>query len=549
LVQPIGTYYTDTLLAGKTYYFSAQTFDLPMDVYFTTLDSTCSEQPQIWADLTCTPGIYSDPNIQELIRDTAKYDVSVPMSVNCETDYIDGHYVHHIKIGKSYRNKLKLVGVDYSVPAYVKVIMPCTGVALMEQDTSAQACVKDARRMELPDNTHVLANDSFSTYIFPYKDWLTKADSVALYWDGPEPAKVWVEGNNCEFETDLQHVWDVYDIPANGEFHLSKALMKNASENGTQDSAGFLFAKIVSAEEGQLYTRPLIPDLKGATLLHYNTPQTVTVTDDDFYCFPTDWETVEWIANTRKVVRMYLYTSPGEAAIDSFKFDLRDSTRRVLEWTKPEMSLITAKATSAVLFVRFACSREEFKLTPYELSEIDCFGTTVRVHSCMPVKTGKNYVYRFYYADWQDYPIEIQWETPVSNQLQNLFIADICSFETNYRNSNTKNHTAYYKQTKRGGETWTVDSATVAGWVSRITPEGYFYIRTTADGTITFITAKPEEQDPEGDDPEDPDPGPATGIEQQQIVLPCKKILHNGQILIIRAGKAYTITGQTVKIE
>ena len=188
-------------------------------------------------------------------------------------------------------------------------------------------------------------------------------------------------------------------------------------------------------------------------------------------------------------------------------------------------------------------------ITPFELSNDACLSNTVRVHSGVSLATGKNYVYRFYYEDWKDYPMEIEWTTSDASKLQNLFIADICSFETNYRNSNTKNHTAYYFQTARGGQTWTVDSATVVGWETKLPPlDGYYYIRTTADGIITFTTTKPEELDPEGDDPED-EPGTPTGLHEQVKTLPYQKIMHKGQIYIMRGGKTYSITGQTVKIE
>ena len=550
LVQDVGTYYRDTLPAGGTYYFSAQTFDLPMEVSFTSLDPECSQAPQIWADLTCTPGYYSDPNMQELIQDTAKYGLSVPMSVTCETDIIDGHYVYHMNVGKSYRNKLQLVGIDYSVPAYIKIILPCTCVALFEQDTSSTACFNDARRMRLVDSTQVLAYDTLSTYIFPYKDWLKEADSVALYWDGPADARIWVAGDECEFKADVQHTWDFYDIPANGEYHLSKSMMQNAAENGTQDTAGFLYAHVVCPEEGQLFTRPLTPNLHGATLFRYNQAQKVTIADSTYYCFPKDWTSVEWNANTRKIVKAYLYAMPNTNPVDSFKFDLQDSTRRVLHWTKQEMNALRSKASDPLLYVRFTCSREEVAITPFELNEDACLGNTVRVHSGVSLTTGKNHVYRFYYEDWTGYPMEIEWTTSDASKLQNLFIADICSFETNYRNSNTKNHTAYYFQTARGGQTWTVDSTTIAGWEIKLPPlDGYYYVRTTADGTITFTTTKPEEQDPKGDDPEDIDPGPTTGMSAQEVTVVYKKILYNGQILIIRDGKAYSITGQAIKID
>ena len=241
---------------------------------------------------------------------------------------------------------------------------------------------------------------------------------------------------------------------------------------------------------------------------------------------------------------------PNTNPVDSFKFDLQDSTRRVLHWTKQEMNALRSKASDPLLYVRFTCSREEVAITPFELNEDACLGNTVRVHSGVSLTTGKNHVYRFYYEDWTGYPMEIEWTTSDASKLQNLFIADICSFETNYRNSNTKNHTAYYFQTARGGQTWTVDSTTIAGWEIKLPPlDGYYYVRTTADGTITFTTTKPEEQDPKGDDPEDIDPGPTTEMSAQEVTVVYKKILHNGQILIIRDGKAYSITGQSIKID
>ena len=66
-----------------------------------------------------------------------------------------------------------------------------------------------------------------------------------------------------------------------------------------------------------------------------------------------------------------------------------------------------------------------------------------------------------------------------------------------------------------------------------------------------YFADKPEELDPEGDDPEEIDPGEGGTTTGWWIVKPeteCKKIMHNGQIIIIRAGKAYSITGQVVML-
>lgn len=550
-VQPVGTYYEDTIKSPGTYYFSAQTFDLPLDVSFTSLDPNCSEAPQIWADLTCTPGYYSDPNIRDLVNDTTltnKYNISIPMSVKCQTDTVDGHYVHHLKLGKSYRNRLKLVGINYDVPAYVKVELPCAGIAHMEQDTSSQACINDARRFALPDSARALANDSLTTFIFPFKDWKKIADSVALYWNGPEPAHIWMAANNCEFEiNDIVHTWYNFIIQSNGEHILDDELLKLGLSE-VQDTTGFLFVKIISAEDGRLFTRPLTPDYKGATLFRMDTPQEVTVADDVFYCFLKEWKSVEWIANTRKIVKMYLHTSPEEAPIDSFKFDLQDSTRRVLQWSESQMGILRAKTKDPLLFVRFECSRESFVVTPQAFSSSSsCVESSIRLRFGSTLPAGKTRIFGLFYEDIEGYPLEINCVNSNSVDLQNIFIADTCDFLLRWNQASTKARCVYYKKTGDGGGVYTIDSATIAGWKPRITPEGYLYLRTTADGTITFTTTKPEEQDPEGEDPEYPEI--PTGMDNSSPERDYQKILHNGQIFIIRAGKTYTITGQVVKIE
>jgi len=499
LVQDVGTNYEDTIESAGTYYYSAWTFDLPMDVYITSLDPTCSEPPQVWADLTCNPGVYDDPKIQELVQDTAKFGISVPWAMSCETTFEDGHYKHHLQLGKSYRNRLKLFGIDYNVRAYVKVVLPCGGVAHMEQDTSSMACVKDARRLALTDSTRVLANDSLNTYLFPFQDWLDQTDSVAIYWAGTEPAHIWLNANNCEFDIDVLHSWDNFIIPANSEVHLYKSYLQRGIRE-IQDSTGYLFAKIFSPEEGRIISRTLAPDLKGATLLKYDTPQKITASTDSFYCFPTEWNNVEWVANTRKIVTMYVHSSPEVAPVDSFKFDFRDSLRRVLIWSTPEMKELKAKASGSLLYVRFACSREKFYMTPYSASS--CSVSVIRLRPGRTAKISRSQILSLYYADVEGDSLQISCVNDTAMNLQNLFIADTCQFTLRWSTGATKKRCVLYKQTARGGETWTVDSATVAGWKEKRPPvDGFYYVRGTSTGTITLTTTKLAELDPEGDDP------------------------------------------------
>lgn len=543
LVQDIASHYEDTIEAAGTYYYSANTDSLPMDLYFISTDPTCATPPELWFDLTCTPGVYSDPNIRELLQDTAKYGISVPMKLNSETEWVDSiqAFVHHLKLGKSYRNRLKLVGINYNVRAYVKVVVPCAGIAKIEQDTSSMACYNEARRVSLPDSTRVLANDSLNTYIFPYKDWIAQADSVALHWDGEQPVRIWIEGNECDFMTDVMHAWDYYDIPAGGEYHLSRIAMENALRSGTQDTTGFFYAKIFSSDEGRIFTRPLIPETKGATMLQFDSTYQVSAGENSFFCFPVTWESTKWVAQTRKKVTLYLHTSPELAPVDSFSFDLEDDKRRVLFWSKPEMALIKPRAVGQLLFVRFRSSAD-IEFAPLALSELShCANISSRLRPGVEYPCSRDYIYGLYYSDWEGYPMEIQWIAPTPTTLLQFFIGDTCGFAPDNRQSSTLEHRVYYKQTARGGrQTWTIDSATVDGWKSRVSVDGYLYFRMTAGGTITFITTKPEEEEPE-DTP--------TGWFYVEPETEYRKVIHNGQIYILRGGKTYTITGQSVKIE
>ncbi|MBR6065518.1 MAG: hypothetical protein IKP57_03750 [Paludibacteraceae bacterium] len=542
LVQDIASHYEDTIEAAGTYYYSANTDSLPMDLYFISTDPTCATPPELWFDLTCTPGVYSDPNIRELLQDTAKYGISVPMKLNSETEWVDSiqAFVHHLKLGKSYRNRLKLVGINYNVRAYVKVVVPCAGIAKIEQDTSSMACYNEARRVNLPDSTHVLANDSLNTYIFPYKDWIAQADSVALHWEGTDSVILWIESSDCEFIPDALHAWDFYDIPANGEYHLSRKQMEEALRAAQQDTTGFFFAKIFSAEEGRLFTRPLIPETKGATMLQFDSTYQVSAGENSFFCFPISWESIKWEAQTRKKVTLYLHASPDQAPVDSFSFDLENDSRRVLFWSKPEMALIKPRAVGQLLFVRFRSSAD-FRLTPLSLSDLSpCVNKATRLRSGVTYPCSKDKIFGLYYSDWEGYPMQIQWVAPDPNDLQNFFIADTCEFQLRWNVYSTRKRCVYYYQTPRGSQTFTIDSTTIAEWKSRVKADGYFYLRITAGGTITFTNNKPEEEEPE-DTP--------TGWFYVEPETEYRKVIHNGQIYILRDGKTYTITGQSVKIE
>ena len=44
-----------------------------------------------------------------------------------------------------------------------------------------------------------------------------------------------------------------------------------------------------------------------------------------------------------------------------------------------------------------------------------------------------------------------------------------------------------------------------------------------------------------------PDPGEATGVDSEELRVKSEKCIRNGQLLIERGGKTYTLTGQELR--
>lgn len=562
-VTPVGTYFTDTVTQAGTYYYSAWTFDLPMQVHFVPTDKSVTTPPQIWVDLTCEPGIYFDPNIQELVADTAKYGISVPMKLSGTSTWVDDHYEFDLRIGKSYRNKLKLVGVDYNVQAYVKVVYSAAGSLIMEQDTSANACLNEAKKVALETSYRVIENDTISTYLLPYKEWLNSGvDSVAISWTGAEPVSVWTHGDNCEFELNTMQCWNVWPIAANGgEYHISRQEMLRAIDSGTQDTTGLFFTKFKSTAEGSFSVRQLIPDLKGSTLLSYNTKNDIV--PGELYSFPPVWGETEWQARTRRAVTMYVYTAPDAAPVDSFSFVMQGDSMRVLPLNKTDMKTLNARTSQALLFARFVCS-SDFKLLPTTYVGNTCNTTATWLRSGQLIdisKKGKDDIFYVHASDWDGYPYEVTW---TGTGILQCYLADACTYTLRPTNSHV---IAYHAFTAAGTIYVDITDNKYAEW-SMTDADGYVYFRFNHNdpGFVKVTSYAPfMQQDPaEGlldpvyaDDVNTP-PGPTTDLESFGPSSPVtdpsssasdtlspvtKHLLPNGQIVIIRDGISYTLIG------
>ena len=56
---PLGNDFRETITGAKTVWYVANTFDLPLTVYFAP-ENESDPAPEVEMDFTCTPGVYTD---------------------------------------------------------------------------------------------------------------------------------------------------------------------------------------------------------------------------------------------------------------------------------------------------------------------------------------------------------------------------------------------------------------------------------------------------------------------------------------------------------
>ena len=121
--------FTMAIQPDTYYYFTANTFDLPLTVYFFPNEETTVE-PEVYVDFTCETGVYTDPNIRNLVSNAEGYGIAFPMIPELE-DYTTEEGVKGFKLSYD-RDLLDIMAafnVDYSVPVYVSLLSETAGTA------------------------------------------------------------------------------------------------------------------------------------------------------------------------------------------------------------------------------------------------------------------------------------------------------------------------------------------------------------------------------------------------------------------------------------
>ncbi len=495
---PVNKNYEGTISEPGEYWFTAWSYDLPLNVHFSPDNVNSTMAPEVYVDFTCTTGVYDDPKLDSVINGVTSFGIELPVEFLCTEVKRNGKVEWDLSIGSLYRDNLTECGITYNVQAFVKVNFPEAGTISLKPDTVFTSCIENSDYVTLGQTFDILANDSDRVFVLPYSEW--KKDSVQFAWEGDASATIWVASLNCDFYPSYSGglVWTHYEITSDKSHVLSINDISDAIKN--HDGGGVFFAKVLSKNSGKLTIQkaPLSPIQGGAILLEYG--KTVEVADSNqLFCFPRTWTSaVEFVSPTKYVMEMYagnnieFSTSTTDSKVLASYSFLMDGNNRTLQLSYKDLSQLLAKATDDYIYIRFKCNTPT-TVMPMVWLLSECAGQSLLVVPSREINVPANsdgVLYRLRYEDWMEYEMSVKWNNRV--RPVPVSIASTCNFSVTTASPNE----LHYVSCKMGTTVISVDE--VNSWALDVDEDGFIYLRMnpTAGGKVTFSTLKPLEEDP-----------------------------------------------------
>jgi len=478
-------------------WYTATTFDLPMHVYFSPDVDDSDWGPEVQIDFSCTGDYTFDHKLDSVINILTAMGLSLPAEMMCDKVERNGKIEWDLSIDEKYRNQLTELGLTHNVRALVKVAYYDSGSISLTPDTAFQSCIDNGHYAQLGDTIDIAANDSEKMIVLPFSEW--KKDSIRFVWTGDQPARIWVAEDECDFiPVDASvFVKAKYDVDNTTPKKLYPSDMESAIKNWI--GAGIFYAKVLSEGAGQLIIERIpLGEIQGdAVLLKHNEPVQLSANDNRVFCFPKTWKSTEFLANTQYLMAMHVSNTPefevGDDNVLSIYPFSKDENDRLLQLSTKDISSLGASATDDYLYVRFSCNQAT-SLTPSLWTNSSCANQSILIRSgerfLVPANS-KGTLYRMHYEDWVGYDFNIKW---TGNSSLPCYLATTCDFMFTSVDPNMLLTPAVSARNNMDVKASVMDS-----WADRL-EDGIVYVRfaPTAQGRVTFTSAKPAETDPEG---------------------------------------------------
>jgi hypothetical protein len=471
-------------------WYTANTYDLPLHVYFSPDSAGSKISPEVYIDFSCTSGVYDDPKLDSLLTKISIFGLELPLEFMCDGIFRNGKNEWDLSVSKTYREQLAESGITYNVQALIRVVYHEGGSISLTPDTAFTSCM-DNEYVQLGDTIEILPNDADRVFVMPFTDW--QNDSIRFVWVGEQEANVWLAVQYCEFtpNSTSSFVWDTYHLTADAPRKLQPQQIVDIIKEHKE--GGVYYGKVIAPVAGKLVVEkiPMAPIKGGATLLEYG--KSVKVNDaTQLFCFPRTWLATEFVSSANRAITMYMSSTPDfTPSVDdanllaSQAFSAEDGEYHNYI-SKTEMTAITSATEEDYIYVRFQCaSPTTIVADVWDASSCANKSLMIRPNQQFAVAAkSKSTIYRLFYDDWKNCDVTIKWTG--SSKLP-TYIADTCSFVL----SSTSSRVVKYASISSRG-TLKLDAATIESWASRVDADGYLYacFNPTNKGNVTFVAEK-----------------------------------------------------------
>lgn len=493
--------FSQTIMEAGSYWYVANTFDLPMTITFRPGIQTAAA-PEVELDFGCTPGVYDDPILCDLFCSNRPAYIALPYRQTLPKSTEDGKVIYRVEFGEFYRDMLLSQGITYNIPVYIHATFYSGGTLSMQPD-AFNNCMDGAKFMQLGDTVNVAAKDKERHVIVPYIQW--KNDSIRYVWHGTTPC-IFAVGNKCDFDPTDATDGTIIDggpnlpIAPGGQVKVSSELLKKyvSDQKNFPNEAGMYFAKFYSEEPGWIKIEriPAPAPGCGAKLMRLGEQTTLERDDiDAVFAIPSSWtEPMQFTSPTSHILKMYVGSTCDfalEDAVAVYQFDRIQNGHQLDMMENDLKELWTKKSKSEnYLYIRFECS-DQTTVRPALWSPSPCEEKTTRLKNGQKeqISAKSRDIYSLYYVDWKGGDLSLSWDNGQS--ACTFFIADTCQVP------NSATAPVFYSETIGKRSTFTVPQATVDSWEPNVDPDGYLYIRfySQAKSNITISSTAPEEVD------------------------------------------------------
>lgn len=497
---PLGEDYRGEIDYPGEYYYSAWTYDLPLTCYFYPEDENLTTL-FLDIDFTCTPGVYDDPKIKELLDLTSGWGVSLPIRFDDFQRAVDEHnrVYYHLSVSEIYRELMASCGISYDVQAMVKVTTSSAGDVRMSPDTTFRSCLESATWLNLPATINTGSQQSSELYMLPLADW--QNDSIKVTWTGTQaPVQIWM-GADCDFELKTSGKDCAIDYvqlspdAGNGEniWTINKDMISNLITLLGQGGMCYLY--FVSSEDAQVIIekKPVEGPLADAVRLELNESVPIKANDaEQLYYFPAKWKSNALVfssTSSQKVTAYFAkdYTFEADLADENViavrDFVLYGETTQ-LGLSAAELTTLAEQVDGEFIMVKFV-SELPTTITPARWDVTDCINKSMEIHTEDRVAVAAKALgatYRIDFKKWNKCDVKLQWE---SKSRMKFYIADACD---GFTLSSTNEHVLFYQQLN-AGDTVLITSENIKAWVDNADEYGNLYIRMDANAAGDLLVS------------------------------------------------------------